>query len=409
MTEQAALSVQCCERMGSVGASWAALVDRSSAHGRPFMTAPYLAYAQDGHGRVFRAECRAGSELVAGLTGWVADGKGHPYLEPSWLLRDVGFPDGPHLVVGCPGAFTGAILMAGDQSCAGSNPARVVETVRDALLRQADTWGCRSLVALYLDSGTTSIWAGDVTPALVNFDTVIATHGGRDEWMRALPGHRRRNIEREMRQFATAGLSADVEASAEVLREAAPILVASEARFGNTMVEADVLHTLERQRRHFGESFVVFTARDKRGRLVACATALLEPQEINMRFCGVEREAAGTNFEYFNVCYYLPIAYAAKTGRGRVRLGMESFEAKLLRGATLEPRWAFPMVAPPRWEDSVRAANRRALSRLSDLLVRFPQGMNPHDYATCAALAGCGDIAVKSDPPDRDTAWRQAA
>lgn len=390
MTEQATLSVESYEGMGDVGVSWAALVDQSSPHGRPFMKAPYLAYVREGHGRVFRAECRAGRELVAGLTGWVADGQGHPYLEPSWLLRDIGLPNPPHLVVGCPGAFTGSVLLAGSQWLAGGNPARVVGAVREALLRQADAWGCRSLIALYLDCRTTSIWAGDVTPALVNFDAVIATHGGRDEWLRALPGHRRRTIQGEMRQFTMAGLSGGAEVSAGVLREAAPILVASEARFGNTMVEADVLQMLERQRRHFGESFVMFTVRDKRGRLVACATALLEPSEINVRFCGVDREAAGTNFEYFHVCYYLPIEYAAKTGRGRVRLGMESFEAKLLRGATLEPRWAFPIVAVPRWKESVRVVNQRALARLSTLLTRFPNGMNPTDHAACIALAGRG-------------------
>jgi predicted N-acyltransferase len=43
--------------------------------------------------------------------------------------------------------------------------------------------------------------------------------------------------------------------------------------------------------------------------------------------------------EYFNVLFYAPLAYALEHGVERIHLGIESYEAKLGRGAQPRPLW----------------------------------------------------------------------
>ncbi len=354
----------------SLPADWCAAARAQSL----YLDAPYLRYASRDHGRVFRAEVRAEGVLRAGLTGWLAHGSGHPYLEPRKLLQLPASAE-PDLVLGCPGAFTGDMLVEG------AADADSAAALASALTAHARELGAGSVLALYASDVGLTFWSqlgATHAPALINFDTVIDVPPSFDEWFRRLPRKRRSSIGRELRAFEQAGFRSGVALASEVelpalLLELSAILVASEARFGNALEEEGVVGTLERQRELLGDAFAVFYVRDPAGRLVAGATAFLDDVGVHMRWGGVDRDNAGRNLEYFHVAYYEPIRFAAASGRSRVRLGMESFEAKLLRGAHLEPRWALPLTLVAGWEERAERASSASMNRLAGLLARFPE------------------------------------
>lgn len=364
--------------------AWTAAAARASL----FLREPYLSYANVGHGSVFRAECLAGNVLVAGVTGWLANGDGHSFVEPSRLFAS-GTQAGPCLVVSCPGAFTGALLR--NETSSSTPSLEIVAALREAIAQHASKMGATGVFALYMnDDDIEFLTAGEQAfPALMNFDAVIDVPDSLEGYLSLLPRHRRGNLRREMRTFEDSGMTGGVLQAnfRELFCELTPILVASEARFGHEMSEGAVMEMLERQSTMLKDNFVVFTARNASGRLLAAATAYLDEDTVNLRISGVDREHGGNHFEYFHVGYYLPIAFAARTGRKYVRLGMESFEAKLMRGARLEPRWGAPLCLngfpQHRWQDQVSTSSQAALTRLDALLERFPEGMTREVHARC--------------------------
>jgi hypothetical protein len=84
------------------------------------------------------------------------------------------------------------------------------------------------------------------------------------------------------------------------------------------------------------------------------------------------------------VGFYAPLRYASATGRTHVSLGMEAFEAKLRRGARLEPRWAVDLSSRPLWDDSAAQIwNKGTLGRLDEVL---QNSCNPANASLRAAL-----------------------
>ena len=60
---------------------------------------------------------------------------------------------------------------------------------------------------------------------------------------------------------------------------------------------------------------------------------------------------------YFNLAFYLPLEHAIRTGARTLHLGLASWQAKVVRGARLEPSWLW--ITPPRrwrsrWPELVR-------------------------------------------------------
>lgn len=79
---------------------------------------------------------------------------------------------------------------------------------------------------------------------------------------------------------------------------------------------------------------------------------------------------------YFNLTYYHAIEYAAANGYTTIGLGCDSYEAKVLRGAHLEPLWG--LMLRPGWEQStVDQLRHRSLSRLD---TPWPPGTLPYKH-----------------------------
>lgn len=96
----------------------------------------------------------------------------------------------------------------------------------------------------------------------------------------------------------------------------------------------------------------------REGRLIGFSLFYEHGNELYGRVIGLdharlEREAS----VYFTLAFYAPIRYAYARGLRRIRCGPGSYEAKLLRGARLEPRWSCTLLPePPRRDERVRAA-----------------------------------------------------
>lgn len=94
------------------------------------------------------------------------------------------------------------------------------------------------------------------------------------------------------------------------------------------------------------------------------------------RLHGVDDALARTASLYFNLTYYHAIEYAAANGYTTIDLGCDSYEAKVLRGAHLEPLWG--LILRPGWDrsttDRLAARSRSTLDSLAawDPAVRTP-------------------------------------
>ncbi|MBL8740182.1 MAG: hypothetical protein JNK04_03780 [Myxococcales bacterium] len=64
---------------------------------------------------------------------------------------------------------------------------------------------------------------------------------------------------------------------------------------------------------------------------------------------------------------------------------MESFEAKLLRGAELEPRFAIAISDVEGWASASASTTAAAMAKLDALLERFPAAMGREARAGLAA------------------------
>lgn len=360
--------------LADLPADWDLLAEHSS-----FIAARRFLATVDG-GDAFRVEVRDGDRLRAAVPGWIADGSGHEFLEPTRLLAELDVGDGPHVMVGAPWGFVAEILgHVGDR--------RAIAALCEALREHAESRRAAGVVALYLDDRSLALLAGQhVAPVLLGFDAVIDVPDGFERWLADLPRHRRGRVRAELRAFERAGLTMSIAHDERSIRELVPILCASEARHGHTL-PPDVLEAaLLRQREHCGAAFRIFAARDGSGRMVAGATAFVDRHALHMRICGVDRERAGAAFEYFHVCYYAPLRQAAALGCTQVRLGMESYEAKLLRGARLEPRWAVELGGRAWDRRAVAAWNHRALAELAALCERFPTAMDREAHERIVAM-----------------------
>jgi len=355
------------------GSDWDLLSREASLFCRP----PYLGYAASEGYDGFRVESRANGRLAAGAPGWIADGGGHFYLEPSQILRPLGVEEPRQVVVGSPGAFWGevAVSLAPDRAA----PDSMVEALR----AHADAVDAAGAVALYLDDGSAGFVATSLMverPALMNFDTVIEVPESFEAYLDGFTSHRRRELRRQIRRFADAGLRCTMEQSDACIVELAPVIAASEVRHGHASSPRSVATTLLRQRARLGSDFAIFAARDAGERLIAGAVAFTDADTVHVRICGIDPQVGPSAYAYFNVAYYAPIAHAVATGRRRVRLGLESFDAKLARGARLEARWGLLLGAgrepAARWRSAVGDWNRERVGLMQQWASRAPSAMD---------------------------------
>lgn len=88
--------------------------------------------------------------------------------------------------------------------------------------------------------------------------------------------------------------------------------------------------------------------------------------------------------EYFNLVYYAAVRIAAENGLRWLAPGIESADAKALRGARLRPLWLLdlsPESVLLGHDDEIRAYNAAEMSRLSDISPAVSKALEHELYA----------------------------
>ncbi|MFF4325577.1 GNAT family N-acetyltransferase [Streptomyces sp. NPDC001591] len=176
--------------------------------------------------------------------------------------------------------------------------------------------------------------------APLNLDARIPLPGHTfDDYLAGLPSRRRVTIRRERRAFAEAGYELRTLRLSECADAAGALAARLQARHGHPADPAFMAGLLREQAEGMADTGVVLAAYAG-GRMVAFSLFYRYADTVWVRSTGYDYAHLRAAHEYFNLAYYLPIAYAYAHGATALHLGMESLRAKTLRGAVTTPLWA---------------------------------------------------------------------
>lgn len=188
-------------------------------------------------------------------------------------------------------------------------------------------------------------------------------------FLAGLTSKRRKQIRRERRQVADAGITVRMLEGAELETEH------WDAMYGfyqNTVGARGAIPYLSRTffnhlARNMAAHTVIATARDPGGALVAGAFYLKSRNTLYGRYWGANTFYEGLHFE---TCYYQPIDYCIRHGLERFEAGAQG-EHKLNRGLVPTPTYSAHWLAHPQFADAVREfldTETRQLERYSTIL-----------------------------------------
>jgi hypothetical protein len=224
-----------------------------------------------------------------------------------------------------------------------------------------------AVALLYLTTGTATELAAAmaVSPLLTDLSAWVplADCATFDDYLARLSGHRSRRLRREIREFDRAGFTiraSTVEESAEVM---APLLAMHHARYGVAYTTEMFSHHLATTR---GEDAGQVLLCERMGNPVGGLLLYEWGDTWYARAVGITDELRTV---YFNLVYYEPIRRAIARGIERYVVGPGTLEAKVRRGAELEPRWSI-LLGPDTerlsstWNEERRATFRAELEPL---------------------------------------------
>ncbi|MFJ3928928.1 GNAT family N-acetyltransferase [Streptomyces sp. NPDC090029] len=356
---------------------------------RRFMTAlECVEPAPDSTVKVFEARGYPGAALpVAALPCFgVPTGGGGRYDAAALvrsILPDAALPGQPRsLLLGARAGYQNRMLVAPGLPLEES--ASAVRALVDAAVRQPtegpppictipylDTANARLVRAALPDYGHLALAAGDAV--------IDLPEGGLEGYINGLQQRRRTRIRREMRQFAESPCEITQAPLGEVCGELAGLLVQNLRKYGDGVDERVLADMFRRYGEVLGDDVQVILARLD-GRAVAYVSLYRWKQALYARSWGGDPQVARDAALYFNLVYYEPIRMAARLGVSALHLGILAYEAKVLRGARLEPRWT--LLAHPNLchADFTRALARWNSEQLAALQAWTPPGLlDPDD------------------------------
>lgn len=195
-----------------------------------------------------------------------------------------------------------------------------------------------------------------------------------EEHVTALPRRGlRRRTRSEVRDFRSGGYDVGRERFSECWEEAVPLLANVQARYGHSVDMEALRASLRRQAEIVGERGIVSTCR-RNGRLVAFSLTYPWGHTLYDRMVGFDYEALSGHSEYFNLAFHQPLSVACDESLRYLHLGIEGYEAKVLRGAELQPLWAiFPDAVCP--QEEARRRSEAGLAGFREGLSRVPYAL----------------------------------
>lgn len=296
----------------------------------------------------------------------------------SWewdhFVRYVARDDGPEsrgewhpILLGCPSpGYPNSLILHPDLD--EGDRASVVAALFRGFKDLAGRLGAKSASLMYLDAGSVA----DLAPSLGDDDAVLwsgADAAIRVRWpsfeayLSWLPRKRRKEVRREMRKFGSAGFDLSAESLKDCCEEIAPLEGNLKRRHGSDLDNAHWARFFANYAAELDGASTVYVCREAGD---AVAFSLLSEWEdtVYVRACGFDYGRAGSHAEYFNLCYYLPLGHAIERGASRLHLGLDAYEAKVSRGAKLEPLWSVvlgPEEPASDWKRPLASFNRHRL------------------------------------------------
>lgn len=277
------------------------------------------------------------------------------YRPESALPSGMSPPNGPVALLGGHGGYRSGVLLDPDLSLgARSDLARAL--VSEART-QVEARGYQAIFMFHTDEFLTdaSDAEGAGTPLLARHEATLTLPG--DEWQSYLAGlsaARRRKVSREEARFAEAGYDVLVGDLGPHVGQAGALLAAVQHRYRHDADPAGMSEMLREQVTRI-PGHVAFMCRDGVD-LVGFILAFRFGQTLFMRAAGFDYERLRGASEYFNLGYYRPVRWAYEHGVRELHFGIGALEAKVHRGAALDPVWAVPVG----WQWSDEAAVVRA-------------------------------------------------
>ncbi|MGW3173938.1 peptidogalycan biosysnthesis protein [Streptomyces sp. NPDC001153] len=246
-----------------------------------------------------------------------------------------------------------------------------VDGLLAAALERAEARGERGCLFPFVTTRTARLlWERGAAVALDGAEAAVVTDGASFEgYLRNLSSKRRVAVRHEFSTFRSAGYELGLEKLEDCYEEAAPLLGQLQRKYGHEARDEGMRDYLAGQVEMLGRYSRVFTAR-RSGRLVGFSLMYEFGEVLYARAVGFDYTQTEKAFEYYALCYYLPIEYMHQQGLRVLHLGMETYQAKVARGAHLSPLWsvALPLASSPRAETSpvdtsewLRRFGRRAL------------------------------------------------
>ncbi|MER6329683.1 GNAT family N-acetyltransferase [Streptomyces sp. NPDC001034] len=257
---------------------------------------------------------------------------------------------------------------------AAPDPGPELDALLAAALARAEGRGQRGLLFPFATSRTARLlWERGAAVALDGADAAVVTGGAPfEEYLRRLGSKRRIAIRHEFSTFHAAGYELGLEKLADCYAEAAPLLGQIQRKYGHEAHDEGMLDYLAGQVEALGKYSRVFTAR-RSGRLVGFSLMYEFGETLYARAVGFDYAETGKAYEYYALCYYLPIEYMHRQGLRVLHLGMETYQAKLARGARLSPLWSVALPVPS------SPLPGRPLADTSEWLDRFGRRALPED------------------------------
>ncbi|WP_039803916.1 peptidogalycan biosysnthesis protein [Nocardia araoensis] len=176
-----------------------------------------------------------------------------------------------------------------------------------------------------------------------------------------MSGHNRKRRLRELRDFAATGHTLEwTGLTAEVADRVAPLIANTRAKHGSTGGVAWMCRVFDAQRRVGLDAAAATVLCRREGTLVAAAVCYRHGNSLHGRYFGADESAGRAGAAYFVTTCHAPVAYARAHGLHRVHLSTSALEAKVRRGATVEPLAAVVLLDRDRLHPhTVEAHNRK--------------------------------------------------
>lgn len=303
---------------------------------------------------------RTNDQVVGVLPSYLTGFEGNSRYDPSQLFGDLFIGDLTLAETWFPGMVGGARAgnlneLLVDRAVLPHVRRRTLQTLFNRFWEVAEDQ-TRAAWLMYLSSEDTSALEGILPHGalilLTDADTCLDVQWDSfDDYLKDLSSQRRYAVKREIKYFRNSGAKTSAHRfTPEICSTLAPLLANVQAKHSKPRSVEWLTRYLEQQAQFLEQDSIVFLCR-RDARVVGFSLFFRFQRKLYGRVVGLNYSSA-THSEYFNLLFYEPIRLAIEEGFRTIHLGIDAYEAKLARGATLRPLWSILYRGDNRLADS---------------------------------------------------------